>query len=963
MRIEKNQEFAKGLGAGWGFNIVYQSDELKHLAFQIAENNPQFAVGLGMGLGRVFRYLPREIKEYVYDKMNLNPQFALGLGMYLGQVFTYLTNELQEHILEIVGINSEFAEGLGYGLGYAFSLHTKEFQKQILEISEKNSRLMYGLAAGIGNNFEYLSPEFKTEFFNLKGNFIFAEGLGYGLGYSFKYQGKKEKEKIVNNLTFTEDSSFIHGIVVGLGNAYLYLPEYLQKELFAKAEQNTRFAKALGRGLGQSLIYLPKSRQDQIYKTTEYDFNFAIGTGKSQGYIFDYLPQNKRKQIMHRALSENKANGFAIGLAAGLGRIFPYASPEFRQELLMITEYNSHFAIGLGQGLGMIFPYLRKDVVKEIVARINTQLELSKSLSFSLGHIFASLKADLQQDLYYLAERNVNFAEGLGNGLGHIFASLNFMLQEQLLTFAQKNTKFAIGLGQGLGLIFSYLDMVQRQEILEWANKNESFSEGFGKSLGETFSSLTRRVQYQLLQAMKKGECKFLDNFGKSVSPHFNYLDLELQDQILSLRQFNSTFITSINISSAVSPTDNGISLEDNSCDHHCSSVRYEDFPSIAFQAEEPSSSVFNMNTLDTCSEEISFLGQRSNYSIGFIDMMNSTNIASSLKGTEISRYYSIFLNAMATIANNFGAKIIKNAGDALIYYFPKSSDINNKVAFKDVLECGITMMTAHRSINSKMQSERLPSVNYRISADYGELQVARSISSQSEDLFGTAINVCAKINSKAPANKMVIGDNLYHIVKYLENYNFTYIGELSTRLKHSNNYSIFLVESRHQENILNPFKRKSELNTLQNHYMDLTKKLDTIKNKDLDTNLFQTNITKKIMIVDDEEDILLTFKTLLINEGYEVDDFINSKKALQQFEKDQSYDIIITDIKMPNLNGLELYNNMKSKRNDIKVLFISALEGAEIILSVLPDLGEKNIIKKPIDGEKLIEAIKSLLG
>jgi class 3 adenylate cyclase len=556
---------------------------------------------------------------------------------------------------------------------------------------------------------------------------------------------------------------------------------------------------------------LPDSLQEQIYKRTEYDFDFAIGMGKSVGYIFNYLPQDKRKQIMDRALSENKANGFAVGLAAGLGRIFAYLSPEFKQELLMKTEHNFHFAIGLGQGLGMIFPYLSKDLIRYIVIRINAQPELSRSLSFSLGHIFASLKANLQQDVYDLAKRNVDFAEGLGNGLGHVFASLNFMLQEQLLTFAQKNTKFAIGLGQGLGLVFNYLDLVQRQEILEWANKNESFAEGFGKSLGEIFSSLTRRVQYELLQAIKKGECKLLDSFGKSVSSNFNYLDLELQDRILSLQEINSAFNPSINNYSIVRPTDSSTSVQDNNRDHHYPAVRYEDFPRIAFQVEE-TSSVFNMNTLNTSSEEISFSGQRFNYSIGFIDMMNSTTITSSLAGTEISRYYSIFLNAMATIANNFGAKIIKNAGDALIYYFPKASDINNKVAFKDVLECGITMMAAHRSINSKMQSERLPSVNYRISADYGEMQLARSISSQSEDLFGTAINVCTKINSKAPANKMVIGDGLYHIVKYLDDYNFTSIGEFSTRLKHNNNYSIYLVESKHRGNILNPFKRKSSV-------------------------------------------------------------------------------------------------------------------------------------------------------
>src|SRR5215469_4876183 len=152
--------------------------------------------------------------------------------MYLGQVLTYLTTELQEHLLELANINNEFAEGLGYGLGYVFSLHTKEFQKQILEKSEKNSMLTYGLGAGIGNNFEYLSPEIKSEFFK-SGNITFAEGLGYGLGYNFKYLGKEEQEKIVGNLTFIEDSSLIHGVVVGLGNAYIYLPEYLQKELFA----------------------------------------------------------------------------------------------------------------------------------------------------------------------------------------------------------------------------------------------------------------------------------------------------------------------------------------------------------------------------------------------------------------------------------------------------------------------------------------------------------------------------------------------------------------------------------------------------------------------------------------------------------------------------------------------------------------------------------------------------------
>ena len=147
-----------------------------------------------------------------------------------------------------------------------------------------------------------------------------------------------------------------------------------------------------------------------------------------------------------------------------------------------------------------------------------------------------------------------------------------------------------------------------------------------------------------------------------------------------------------------------------------------------------------------------------------------------------------------------------------MIYYFPKTSGINNKVAFRDVLECGITMMAAYRSINSKMRSERLPSVNYRISAENSEMQLAKSSSTQSQDLFGTAINVCTKINSNSPANKMVIVDDLYHFVKYLDDYNFTAIGKFSTRLDHDNDYSIYLVGSKQQGNILNPFKRRSSI-------------------------------------------------------------------------------------------------------------------------------------------------------
>src|SRR5947208_1591751 len=120
---------------------------------------------------------------------------------------------------------------------------------------------------------------------------------------------------------------------------------------------------------------------------------------------------------------------------------------------------------------------------------------------------------------------------------------------------------------------------------------------------------------------------------------------------------------------------------------------RYDDFPIIGLVVSNPRASVSH--------DEISFSGLRQSCCVCFIDMINSTKITAELIDVEISKYYTIFLNAMATIATNFGARLVKNAGDSLIYYFPKIEGGNTNVsAFKDVLECAITMIVAHGVIN-----------------------------------------------------------------------------------------------------------------------------------------------------------------------------------------------------------------------------------------------------------------------
>jgi class 3 adenylate cyclase len=247
-----------------------------------------------------------------------------------------------------------------------------------------------------------------------------------------------------------------------------------------------------------------------------------------------------------------------------------------------------------------------------------------------------------------------------------------------------------------------------------------------------------------------------------------------------------------------------------------------ENEATISFLDDLPnrSSSIINMSGRQNNSEfcvsdnqsfkEISFSGQVTDCCICFIDMINSTKIVNKLTQKLVRKYYSIFLNSTAIIVKNFDSTIIKNAGDCLIYYFPNTNNVTNENSFKNMIECNLTIISAHDVINSKLYEENLPPLDYRISADYGEVQLAKSTSSQRDDLFGSAINVCAKINPKAPPNTFIIGEKLYGIVKSFNNYNFQENGkyDIFKATENDRHYSIYLVSDKQKRNIFNPFQR-----------------------------------------------------------------------------------------------------------------------------------------------------------
>jgi len=86
----------------------------------------------------------------------------------------------------------------------------------------------------------------------------------------------------------------------------------------------------------------------------------------------------------------------------------------------------------------------------------------------------------------------------------------------------------------------------------------------------------------------------------------------------------------------------------------------------------------------------------------------------------------------------------------------------------------------------------------------------------------------------------------------------------------------------------------------------------------------------KRILLVDDEQDVLLTFQLILVREGYKVSPFDNHLDALSSFRVG-SYDLAILDIKMPKMDGFQLYEEIKKIDCSVKVCFITAATAAAI--------------------------------
>jgi class 3 adenylate cyclase len=220
-------------------------------------------------------------------------------------------------------------------------------------------------------------------------------------------------------------------------------------------------------------------------------------------------------------------------------------------------------------------------------------------------------------------------------------------------------------------------------------------------------------------------------------------------------------------------------------------------------------------------SKVVRFSGDSMKSCVGFIDLVDSTKNIATMEGLEyIRKYYSTFINLVSDSIKSSNGKVIKNIGNCLLFYFPKTSDHNNVDAFREVIDCGSKILNARYKTNKEICNQNLPPFSYRICMDYGILDLALVGEYSQIDLFGSTINLCSKINSSLfIPNEIIIGDNLYRILKlfplisndfnFIENgeYKITdSIGYFTYLLKRKN---IFVVQSTNSNN-------KSSSNNLQ---------------------------------------------------------------------------------------------------------------------------------------------------
>lgn len=121
----------------------------------------------------------------------------------------------------------------------------------------------------------------------------------------------------------------------------------------------------------------------------------------------------------------------------------------------------------------------------------------------------------------------------------------------------------------------------------------------------------------------------------------------------------------------------------------------------------------------------------------------------------------------------------------------------------------------------------------------------------------------------------------------------------------------------------------------------------------------------KKILIIDDSESTRAAIETILTTLGHQVVSVANGKAALGRLQSDAPFDLLITDIFMPEMDGIEVIEHVKNYYPDTRIIAMSAggmgMKGEEM-LEIASGLGAEHIVRKPFSPDDISTAVHAAL-
>lgn len=163
-----------------------------------------------------------------------------------------------------------------------------------------------------------------------------------------------------------------------------------------------------------------------------------------------------------------------------------------------------------------------------------------------------------------------------------------------------------------------------------------------------------------------------------------------------------------------------------------------------------------------------------------------------------------------------------------------------------------------------------------------------------------------------------------------------------------------YLIRNYMRKSKENKVKKEREEILTKNLEIDFSYESPSLKRVEVD------NPAAKILAVDDEEVILDSFRKILVIDGYSVDTVETGQEALGLIQKN-SYDFVFTDLKMPEMSGVDVCKGVKHLRPDIDVIIITGYASIETAVETLK-YGAMDYIQKPFTEDELLSMVKKFV-